>query len=505
MSEIDATVWNTRERLLSSDLTRSTDLLHRALMETLAALSGDQVSGVIRGMEAAAPGTGMTVNVTAGLALLFDSSQVYPDSDWRWIELQADDIVTIPAAHATLNRWDVIEIAPATQATSTQSRDIYSGTLGTFTPQSVTKEQASRPTISVRQGTAATSPALPAGTTGVIPLAYVYVQAATTTIAGTDVVRCRPLVAIQNSSDVWGPFLGGGVEVTATGVDVAVTRPFRGRFTNGPDMVVAGGASHDLSASSQARVDSALTYPPVADAMIYLYAMPPPWPTGYDATLCRRELYSTGTRVPSMSSNTWNCLVIASNKAPAVVTDDQGAPAGSVAINDPTWGALSVSASDFAYLGTVFYDFSNTGLAKQIVTGAVVERPDTGTYPTETFNIETGGGSAVGDLRRVSPLTPSGAQIIPSTAKRFGLTWWCSNVYGTSSTAGDISLSLETDSAADDVTLEIPDLSALTDISDTTWVQSDDGSFDWNYANTSNGSRLTVYVKSYEDRVIAAR
>lgn len=507
-SDADQTTYNTRERMLSTDLTRMTDLLQRWVMEGIAALGGETdnpLSGVIRGLKAVAPGTGMSVNLSAGIAMLYDSGVAYPDSKWRWIEQQSDTIVSIPASEAVLNRWDVIEIAPNASITSTESRDIYSATLGTFTPGSVTKEVASRPTISVRSGTPATNPALPAGTSGVIPLAYVYVPGAATVINPGDVVLCRPFIALR-STHPYGPYLGGNVEVASAGGNTIKPLPFRMDDDDGIARIGGGFTSVDMSASSYARVDASLTYPPASDTMCSIYVARPPYPTGYDSTMANREITTSGSRIPSYTSGFDNGIIILTDETPALPDDASGNwGAALVALNDPTWGSQTISGSDAMYLGSVLYDQSAGGLARQICTGAVVERPDSGTYPTEQYNVEAGGGSDTGDLRKTSPLTDAGSQIIPSTARRFGLTWWCTNVYGTSATNGDFALGIETDSAADDVALTIPNLAGLTDISDTTWVQAVDGAFDWSFSNSSQGARLTIYVKSFEDRVIAAR
>lgn len=502
MSDIDKTVWNTRERMLSTDLEREVDLVHRAVMETLAALAGDQLSGVLRGMEATAPGTGMSVNLTAGLAVLYDSTQVYPESPWRWIEQQSDTIVTIPAAHPTLDRWDVIEIAPNASVTSTQSRDIYSGTLGTFTPGSVTKEVASQPTITVRSGTAATNPALPAGTSGVIPLAYVYVAAATGTIAATDVVRCRPLVAKSNRA-AYGPFLGGCVDVTASGGDTIRPRPFRAAFGDGPDIYGGGFVNIDMAASSDARVDSGLTYPPVADTLLYIYVADPPWPTGYDSTMARRELWTTGTRIASKASGVENGLVILTDSAPALTDDAQGQYSGTVAINDPAWGGATIPRA--MYLGTVFYDISGGGLGEQHTNGAVVKLADAGAFPSETDTVSGGGSGGSGDFRLANTLSGTGTQRIPSAADRYGVTWKIDNSGGASGTSGDLNGNIYVYGGERDVEIDLADPSAVASISDTTWIMSDDGTYTWGHSANANGSSFTVSVMEYEDRIVAAR
>lgn len=366
---------NTRERGTSTDVNRITDLSDRNLQQAMFYMAAQDTveSGVFTGLTVSvAAGLG---TVTAGFGLLFDSAKAYPDSQYRWVEL-VTAVTNISLDTATANRWIVIEIEAGSATTITTSVDVFDPTTDSFVATSLAKEVQSNPTITATVGS--TPEEFPAPTAGRLPLAYVYVDSGNSVGTGTaNVVQCRPLlwskapldsaefhVSGQRPNRAW--ITGGGASVTADG-QVTTLEACTGRFFGHRHaFFVQQGSAFDLTATQAWDGNTKAS----TDTNVYLYALPPPYASGY-GTIAARE-FVVGSAVTgnfegfttTSEINQLNCLLIASETAPdSSLIGYHGAGSGNGTVYGPfeTTGATS-SRVDWVYLGTVDWD---TTLAKQ--------------------------------------------------------------------------------------------------------------------------------------------
>lgn len=383
-------IFNTRERLTSTDLNRSRDLAIRMTSQALASLAipDVDVSGVITGLLCSVNSVNRTVTVGRGIALVVDDSVTFPDSRYKWIEVQDPITVNIPIGTG-FERWDVIEIEPSSLTTISNIVDVWDPTIppsGSFTPQTVSKETISSPTITVRSGTdnSPSPPFFPTGNAGRIPLAYLRVASGGAVSSGTDgLVRCRPLIRPRGALDqlnaeakprdtnssTW--VQGGGVRVTTTDSTSISPLPCQGQFASAAvGFAVPVGAAGNMTTDN--LWDGGATGKPGTDAAAYVYAVPPPYiETGYP-TLAGRE-FLPGSDVYTDFATYWhnnlgqeNCLIVLSQTPPQDVYVN-GGPFGTAEIHDVpfTQGSGTPATSDraqWAYLGAFDQDGS---VAKQ--------------------------------------------------------------------------------------------------------------------------------------------
>lgn len=374
---------NTRERILSTDWNNATALHHRALIEAGAALlQGDaNLWGVVKGLTVSASGVDTRVTVATGLALRSGSAATTYDSATQWIELRSATTVDLSGLVDPANpRWAVIEIVEASATETSEARDIFDPVTGTFSSASVVKVTGSSPTISSRAGTAAANPVFPGGAAGVIPLAYVYLGAAAPTINATDIVMCRPMLRSENAETFAGvagrPVWGGGVSVAAAGTDV-VLRPAGGRFLNSRvtwSIAPADGTT-TFSLTAQSYDGAAA---PVADDVVYFYACPAPYPSGYDSSLAPRE-FRPGTNALTrfqgmVCADLYNAVIVASTVEPQVDTPLGNPTAGNFSITCAPFssGAVTFDRTTAVYIGAASWDFSATDFLVQDVKGPIV-------------------------------------------------------------------------------------------------------------------------------------
>lgn len=501
-------IFNTRERALSSDQNLQVQYSDRALQEALRHLGGDasSSSGVIQGLECTI-GSGMNVDVSPGLALLRDATKVFPDSLHRWVELLAQESVTLSDGDGSNPRWDVIEIQAGTTVTSTVPRDIFQPSLGTFTTVNTNKLETSTPTLRAREGTPAATPVLPSGAAGWIPLAYVKVPAGETdlgTNAPNNVVRCRPILR------PFGPvfFSGGGVDGDGSTAGV-VARQFRGRLPGSAVTMLSQNSSGSFnpSLSTNAMFDSGTTFPPAGLDLMYVYACEPPYPSGYDANLAPRELLSlTDGLIPSVpDADIENCVIAVSDTSPfAILTnaEQQGARSGSnFSLNDPTWGT-AIDISRTMYVGTLVAT-SGGAFQFQRVNGAWVDVLVADHDETDSAN--GGANSGTGNIRVANPLSDTGNVIIPTFTERFKVSVFHS-VDATS--LGRATIEDRRSGAADLWASDLDDSGA--DIARSATVidlLGDSGEFDWTNEESGGGTfgSLTVGAAAYLDGILAAR
>lgn len=386
MSNIDSTQWNTRERATSSDLNRATKLLHRALAEGMAHLvsGATKRSGCFPDSFIATPQVGtMKTAIGPGLALWVDAAQVYPESTAVWVESRELREVTHDPADPQA-RYDVIEMRPGQAVSSTQPRDVFDPVTGAFTVQNLTKEVKCYPEFRIVKGTPAVTPSIPGGSSGWMPLAYVLVPAAVVTLDPQDVVYCRPILAAGSPSVSYafpaqdaGPtnVKGGGLNAPGGGTVATLAAPLTGSFYD---------RQHKFNIAQTASFNlSPLTHDggglPGVPSTVYLYAVPPPYPSGYDASLAGREIWSPkqiygtsgGFQNPTRQSG---CIVISSTTKIPNSYDPAGASAGVASINHPFFSALAsaIDMTNAVYIGSVFYDQLTLQYVLQRSQGAII-------------------------------------------------------------------------------------------------------------------------------------
>lgn len=440
-------VWNTRERALSDDLDNATDLLIRQIINNLAysaapdALASLNLYGVINGLLVGSTGVSLTVQVDIGLAVKYDTvaAGVY-DSRYRMIEVTTPVNVDVSALVDPANpRWVVIEIEPGNATESMALRDIFNPATGQFVPQAVPKVLKSEPVVTARAGVpAVTTPAMPPGVAGKIPLAYVYLPAAALAVNPDLIVRCRPLLT-PRLGEQSANLTGGGWEVAADGDSVARASggmQWRPAFFPTPislDAVAfAAGGYADLALSGSDMWAAGHAYP-VTTAPIYLFLMAAPYPAGYDANLVGREFVpadqaAVAAVIPSYHRGISGGILAACNDAPDNTSAPIGAQVGLAifGVNDPTWGGgpgvNAVTQGRVAYVGAVSFVLGEGGLLSQRVENRSRIRFRTTAGGDETYNQSTGGTTfnQLGNFAFSLPFTlPAPDRWAPLTASTF--------------------------------------------------------------------------------------
>lgn len=414
-SDISRVPHNTRERLTSTDLNDNVRHHHFALQTALsAALGPDRLqSGVVTGFRVSVDATSRTVTVTSGLGLIEDQTKSFPDSTHRWI--QSDVAITASIAASTgFARWDVVEIAAGTANSTSVLRDVWDPNVppnGAFGPSSVTKAVISTPTVSLRAGAdnSPNPPNFPGGTTGKLPLAYVYVDDSGNVTGGdAGVVMCRPILRAPGALDVaLTPYLpsldlsieshawvqGGGLSVISDSATSVHTQRMHGRF---PLHALGFSIGHLMTVTDDPLVWSGGARP-TTDQAVYAYVVPPPFPVGYDAVLAPREFHvgtSVATHFKSASIETENCIVVFDVIAPSTSSGAQGGATANGQIADwPFRSGTTMATSQrqkWVYIGSADYDASQPAFMKQSVSGSEVRLDER--QPLINF-VEHGNGS----------------------------------------------------------------------------------------------------------------
>lgn len=355
--------YNTRERILSADANDATTLMHAAMVQTLAALcqKDDPAStidrgGVVSGLVTTSAG-GLNVAVSAGIALKKQSPPTSLDPIWAWIQLLASETVDLaPSVDGGNPRWVCLEIEAGNTVEASSTRDIWQPATGTFTTASIPKRTGPDPAIVVNEGTPAAVPTLPSGSANRIPLAYVYLAAAAGSVAATDIVLCRPIMTAQNTNQVEG-YYGGGLDVLTRGATSVEIRKAVARNAVGITYQVPHGTTIDAATGTNTFWLNGQTSSTANNRPVYAYFGGAPYPSGYDADIRNeaREVYTTGTRIPSLVPG--GAFVFFSSTAP---TAEGFGPSASSA--DPTWGGTGGATY---YLGQVAQDQALGGFLAQ--------------------------------------------------------------------------------------------------------------------------------------------
>jgi len=376
-------IFNTRERVASTDYNDLQTLQHRALIEAavlLASGGSARRHGVVSGLETSVTGVGLNVTVSAGLALMVAASPSADDSETQWIELVEAETVTLDAADGANPRWDVIEIAAGDAVELSSLRDVYNPALGTFTPQTLEKRRASAPTVSARAGTPAAVPEFPVGTAGSVPLAYVYVPASAASLAVGAEVLCRPMLTRRDDlrDDEAVRVRGGGISADGTTATVELHEA-QGHFADGTPFEIDDG-----TAFTPNTIGATATYPAAGgDRVYHAYAVQPRYPAA-DTTLAAREFVPGSAALTAIgggvAAGVRGCFVIVAETGVGTIPDADtaaGAPAGSLTLSSNLSGlpGAFIPAEDAVYLGSFQHDQSSSRVFQQESRGAEVRGP----------------------------------------------------------------------------------------------------------------------------------
>ncbi len=148
-----------------------------------------------------------SVSIAAGNGFQTDNTQVSPEPIRRPLYAAAATVVNITAAHASLNRIDLVCIKHGRAVTATGTRN-YKGLLDdTITPTVFDTETDWASTFLVVAGTPAGSPAVPSTPVGYLALAQVVVTAVTGIAVSNAFTDVR--VALPTASLPYRGALGG--------------------------------------------------------------------------------------------------------------------------------------------------------------------------------------------------------------------------------------------------------------------------------------------------------
>jgi hypothetical protein len=215
-------IYNVRERPLSTDNNYMQTFSDRSLRDFIRALLAPTPSTVVTGFlnqsfKVIQSGPSMNVIIQPGLGFI-DAAGDVPTviggvtglddpASLKPLPLSAAQTIAIDAAHATLDRIDIIEVNYDRRAQDPTSRDILNPATGVFAPGLVNKVLAwyldgrtgrvvtpadSTTGIGYKVGVAAGSPSAPPTTAGYVKIAEIYVTAAHTSIVTGDITDTRP-------------------------------------------------------------------------------------------------------------------------------------------------------------------------------------------------------------------------------------------------------------------------------------------------------------------------
>lgn len=374
-SDAARVIQNTRERLTSTSLNRTQDLLHRLTLEMIAQTLAASDTGVINGLTLSMPNTS-TVDIAAGFAQVFDSTVVSPDSKKRLVELDSALSVGLSAASGVNNRWDGIYISPRSTALPDVAVDIFDPSTGTFSSQLKSKETESDPLITIVEGAVAASPALPAnpgGSPPKIPLGFIYRPTGGAGATTTMLFGARPIMAhvVGDASATItirdAQFIrGGGVNVDS-GFTIKPQNCVGSFVGSGIIFTIGTGCTVDFT-DAEYRDQDTLAALPVVDTTIYWYAHPVPIPIqGAQSEL--EPGVDAITLLPGISASQQNCMILASTTTPDK-NIASGRPGSNLRSITTVYGDVVIDQDSCIYLGSTDYNFAELEMNEQIMTGA---------------------------------------------------------------------------------------------------------------------------------------
>ncbi|SRR5579859_130939 len=306
-------VFNTRERLVSTDQNRAqkfkgadvaelmramvdtgqgTDDLDAAGVQTLNTVQGTPLVGEVFSGLMVKPQLGATtldLLVDPGVAYVLDPDSAPDDSSYKYV--RDPGVTTLATLTMTANgagsaRIDVIEVQDASSVVETDNRDIFNPSTGLFTATSVTKARASSFTYRVRLGVAGAG--FPGVVQGWMPLCVASVPAGAT---GNDQMTfwdVRPMVGDRAFAphniklDLPRPFPGtraavntrvsaGKALMNGLAEYIVGNRRVGGRIRRGTPDTAANVDSVDLQ--DAANLSSGFSY--VASGLYFVYLLLP--------------------------------------------------------------------------------------------------------------------------------------------------------------------------------------------------------------------------------------
>lgn len=196
MSKPQSVLFNTDEEILSSDFNRLEQLSGKELMEALRNL----VAGVgdaslprtvtQRGLSATA-GSGLSVNISPGTVMQFQTGPFTDESQYRLGRLDLSTNVVLAASNPTNSRIDLIVGTIASVDTDGTPRSILTPPARTVSPVVVNKTRKPALTLSVITGTPAAVPTFPTAPAGTTAIWFVFVSALATTLSDDRLMDAR--------------------------------------------------------------------------------------------------------------------------------------------------------------------------------------------------------------------------------------------------------------------------------------------------------------------------
>ncbi len=170
--------------------------------------------------------------LAVGIGFFFDSSQISFNPKYRLIQAVSAIPVTFATAHASLDRIDLVCLAPNFVVTSTASRYVKTGGTGPVTLQTINKTLQDSYTLQVVTGTPGVSPVAPALPSGHIAIQSSYIHAATGMTGQSDITDLR--VGLY--------FVGAALEGILTLNEAAVSQVLTANQTlTWPNLVIPSG------------------------------------------------------------------------------------------------------------------------------------------------------------------------------------------------------------------------------------------------------------------------
>lgn len=189
------TLFNTREQILSSDLTRIGALAGKAAMDVALWAEASNLVGtprdvVLRGLDAAA-GAGLSIDVEAGYLAQFDVALTGDNSQYKlgWLSAQAN--VAFPANASGNPRIDVVYATVGSNDTDSSVRNIIALPARTVSAVAVNKTRDPEITLTIASGIPNASPTLPAVPAGAVPLWYVFIAGGAVSLTDDELIDAR--------------------------------------------------------------------------------------------------------------------------------------------------------------------------------------------------------------------------------------------------------------------------------------------------------------------------
>lgn len=182
--------FNSYERLLTTDLNAiSLEIYNTVLDRLVASMSGGETGFVLGGGLVVTRNSATELAVTAGEALVKRTTIPVGQGAYCTVGIAANTTVTVPGAHASLNRIDILVLNPTDTTISSQIRDIRIGGADAVTPQTVAKVLEFLGTPLLVVGTPNASPVPPAVPTNCLLLSEILVTAVSGVVSNASITE----------------------------------------------------------------------------------------------------------------------------------------------------------------------------------------------------------------------------------------------------------------------------------------------------------------------------